>query len=130
MSGDEKTRTGGTLPYLVLAKLVALGHIAFAAFAILGGFLVARYVWLFWPHMLAFAWSFATLAFDWGCPVTPLEKSLLQRAGAPSYREGFVQHYLTRTTYSQQQSRRLHILLSAALVLANELIYHFVVGLI
>ncbi len=130
MAQNSGARTRSGLAYLLLAKLVAFGHTAFSVFALFGGLLVARFGWVFWPHMVAFAWAFGTLAFDWGCPVTPFEKSLLERAGAPVYQEGFVQHYLTRTALSEDRARQLHVLLAIALGLANLLIYHFVVGAI
>ena len=109
--------------YLVLAKVVAALHFTYAVFAALGGLLVSRFSLLIWLHLPALFWALGTLALDWGCPVTPLEKSLLQRAGAVSYDEGFVQHYILRTHYSRSGARRIHTLLAVVLLLFNVVVY-------
>lgn len=84
---------------------------------------------LLWTHIPALVWSIGTLSFDWGCPVTPLEKFLRERAGESSYEEGFVQHYVTRTTLSGGDARRLHVLLALALLVINVFAYRSRLGL-
>jgi len=115
--------------YLFFARIVAAFHIAYALFAAFGGLLVPRFPLVMWPHLVALVWAFGTLTLDWGCPVTPLEKSLRERAGATSYEEGFVQHYILRTHYSRAGARRIHTLLAIALLLFNVLVYQRVFGL-
>lgn len=123
------TETMSTAAYLYLARIVAVLHIAFAIFALFGGFVTSRAPALLWPHLASAAWAFGTLAFDWGCPVTPLEKYLRGRAGTASYDGGFVQHYLTRTAYSGKRSQRLHALLALMLLAINLFAYRARLGL-
>lgn len=98
-------------------------HLLFSAFAVTGAFLVPVYPWLFWPHVIAVVWSVGTLAFDWGCPLTPWEKQLTMRAGREAYSEGFLQHYILRTNHSPSDSRRVHIIMAIVLLLFNAGIY-------
>ena len=116
------------MPFLFFARVVAAVHLAFALFAAFGGFLVQRFPLLMWPQLAALVWCLGTLALDWGCPVTPWEKSLRERAGTPSYDEGFVKKYLLRTHYSRSGARRIHTLLAIALLLFNVLVYQRVFG--
>ena len=109
--------------YLILAKAVAAIHLLFSAFAVTGAFVVPFFPYLLWPHLVAVAWSVGTLAFDWGCPLTPWEKRLTERAGRDAYAEGFLQHYIFRTQRSPADSRRMHIYMAIALLLFNAAIY-------
>lgn len=126
---EDQTENGTRTGYLALARLVAAFHGAYSVYAMLGGFLARRFPALLWPHIAAAAWAFGTLAFDWGCPVTPLEKLLRERAGTSSYEEGFVQHYFTRTTLSPKDARRLHVLLALALLVVNAFAYRSRLGI-
>ncbi|MBA3646436.1 MAG: DUF2784 domain-containing protein [Gemmatimonadaceae bacterium] len=107
----------------MLARAVATAHGLFAVFAVFGGFLIARLPWVIWPHVAAVLWTLGTLALDWGCPLTPLEKSLRSRAGAPSFDVGFVQHYIMRTDYTRTAARRLHVLLAIVVFTFNIFVY-------
>lgn len=127
MRASDST-SGPRAAALFLARLVALVHIAYAVFAALGGLLVLRYRWLMWPQLIGLFWALGTLMLDWGCPLTPLEKSLRQRAGAPSYETGFVQHYFLRTNYSRAGARRIHALLAIAILLFNVLVYQRIIS--
>jgi polyferredoxin len=109
--------------YLLRARLVAAAHFAFSIFAVSGALLVAVFPLLLWVHLVAVFWAAGTLAFDWNCPLTPLEKRLRLRAGVPSYDTGFVQHYFLRTSDSPSEARRVHVLLSLALLFFNVLVY-------
>ena len=129
--GDsDKQIVPAAVRYLRLARLVAFVHIGYALFAALGGLLVLRYRWLLWPHLVALFWALGTLSLDWGCPLTPLEKSLRERAGVPSYEPGFVQHYFLRTNYSESAARRVHLLLALVILLVNVLVYDLIFHLI
>jgi hypothetical protein len=110
-------------PYLLFARVINSIHIAFALFAAFGGLLVLRFPLLMWPQLAALFWSLGTLALDWGCPVTPWEKSLRIRGGGTSYDEGFVQHYFLRTNYSRVGARRIHTLLALVLLIFNVWVY-------
>ncbi len=116
-------QAAGNRRYHLLANIVAVLHFAFVAFALAGGFFVRDRPILRALHILAVAWSFCTLAFDWGCPLTPMEKRFRATAGAPAFEEGFIQHYILRTSYTEQKSRAIHIFLAVVIVAINVLIY-------
>jgi Protein of Unknown function (DUF2784). len=109
--------------YLLRARLVAAAHFAFSIFAVFGALLVRAFPFLLWVHLAAVLWAAGTLAFDWSCPLTPLEKELRARAGVSSYDSGFVQHYFLRTSHSPTEARRVHVLLSLALLTFNVFLY-------
>ena len=57
----------------LLADAVLLLHLAFVAFAVLGGLLALRWRWLPWLHLPALGWA-AFVEFSGRiCPLTPLE---------------------------------------------------------
>ena len=63
------------------ADAVAVIHLLFVAFAVLGGLLALRWHWVAWLHLPALAWG-ATVEFTgWICPLTPLENSLRSAGG-------------------------------------------------
>lgn len=53
-----------------LARFIIAIHAAYVAFVVFGGLLVIRWPVLIWVHVTAVAWAFATLALDFGCPLT------------------------------------------------------------
>jgi hypothetical protein len=114
---------GSPMSYLWRARLVAAAHMAFSVFAVFGGLMIRVFPVLLWPHVAAVLWGAGTLAFDWSCPLTPLEKRLRVQAGIPSYDTGFVQHYFLRTRHSPRQAQRVHALLALALLSFNVLVY-------
>jgi hypothetical protein len=114
--------------YRLLARLVVAIHVAYVAFVVFGGLLVVRGPSLMWVHIVAVVWAFATLAFDCGCPVTPLEKILWRLGGVEPYAEGFVQHHILGWRFSPEHSRRNHIILGVLLVLWNVVIYSLILA--
>lgn len=112
--------------YRALARLVVLVHAVYVAFVVFGGFLVLRWPALMWAHIAAVVWAFGTLAFDFGCPLTPWEKALWRRGGREPYPEGFLQHHILRSRFSAEHSRRNHTVLGILAVLLNLIIYWFV----
>lgn len=67
--------------YHVLAELVIIVHLLFAAFGVFGVLLVYRWPKLMWAHIPAVLWSVLVNACQWICPLTPLELALRELAG-------------------------------------------------
>lgn len=81
------------------ADAVVLLHLAFIAFAMLGGVSVAWRPCIAWLHLPAAAWG-AWIEFSGAiCPLTPLENHLRRMAGASGYAGGFVERYLIPVIY-------------------------------
>ena len=80
--------------YARAADLVVFVHVAFIAFAVLGGYATWRWPRLVWVHLPAVAVIGLLFAFGADCPFTYLEKYLRRQAGEAVYRDGFVAHYL------------------------------------
>ncbi|MDB4892418.1 MAG: hypothetical protein JWL61_4273 [Gemmatimonadetes bacterium] len=111
------------MTYRALARAVAALHVAFVLFVVLGSLLVLRWPGLLWLHLLAVLWAAATLAFDLGCPLTPLEKSFWRQGGREPYPEGFLQHHVLRTLASPEHSRRNHVAIGVGVLVLNVVVY-------
>lgn len=114
------------MPYALFADTVLLLHLAFIAFAVLGGLLVLRWRRAAWLHLPALAWG-AFIEFSGGiCPLTPLENALRAAAGRAVYSQGFVERYLVPLIYPGELTRELQFVLGGALVGINLAIYGLV----
>jgi hypothetical protein len=110
----------------LLADTVLLLHLAFIAFAVLGGLLVLRWRRAAWLHLPALAWG-VFIEFSGGiCPLTPLENALRAAAGRAVYSQGFVERYLVPLIYPGELTRELQFVLGGALVGINLAIYGLV----
>ncbi len=87
---------------LVAAVLVAIVHMAFLAYLVLGGFLALRRFALLWPSLGATAWSIWITLADRDCPLTTLEKWLLVQGGRTPYEGSYISHYLHDVLYPAQ----------------------------
>jgi hypothetical protein len=87
---------------VVAAGLVALVHMGFLAYIVFGGFLgLRRLAWL-WPSIAATLYSaYVTLA-SFTCPLTTLEKWLLEAGGRVPYEGSFIAQYLHGVLYPAQ----------------------------
>lgn len=107
----------------LLADAVLILHLAFVLFVIGGGVLVLKWPKLGWVHLPVALWG---VIVEWAglvCPLTPLENSLRQQAGAAGYGGGFIEHYIAATLYPQSLTRSIQLLLGAGVLLVNGLIY-------
>lgn len=110
--------------FRALAVFVAAFHLAYVAFVLLGVFFVRDHPVLLALHVLAVGWAAGTMAFDWGCPVTPLEKRLWRLGGREPYETGFLNRYVLRQRNpTPQQSRRTHASLGYGIAALNLLLY-------
>lgn len=114
------------MPCALLADTVVLLHLAFIAFAVLGGLLVLRWHRAAWLHLPALAWG-AFIEFSGGiCPLTPLENALRSAAGGAVYSQGFIERYIVPLIYPGELTRELQFVLGGTLVAINVAIYGLV----
>ncbi len=90
--------------YKLLADLVLLVHLAFIIFVIFGGLLAIKNVKWAWLHAPAAVWAGLVEFAGWICPLTPLENWLCSRAGASTYQDSFIAHYLFPLIYPTELS--------------------------
>ncbi len=87
---------------VVAATVVAVVHMAFLAYIVFGGFLALRWPRLLWPSIGTVLYSsYVTLA-SFTCPLTTLEKWLLEVGGGVPYEGSFIAHYLHDILYPAQ----------------------------
>lgn len=112
--------------YAWLADLVIGVHFLFIVFAVAGGALALRWRWIPWLHLPALVWG-ATVEFTgWVCPLTPLENALRRAAGAATYTQGFVEHYLMPLIYPAGLTREWQWVLGGLLLVINAAVYALV----
>jgi hypothetical protein len=87
---------------LVTAVVVACLHMAFLVYMVIGGPLALYRFPLIWPSIAVTVYSFYVTLTDFTCPVTTLEKWLLEKAGRTPYQGSFTAHYLRGTLYPAQ----------------------------
>ena len=107
---------------LAADAVVAL-HVAFIAFACLGGMLAWRRVGYALLHLPALAWAAYVEFTGRLCPLTPLENQLRRRAGEAGYEGGFVEHYVMPVLYPVGLTPETQAWLGAFLVALNIAIY-------
>jgi hypothetical protein len=112
----------------VLADGVLVAHLGFIVFVVAGGLLALRWRWMPALHLPAAAWGVFVETTGRVCPLTPLENALRRAAGQAGYAGGFVEHYLVPLVYPATLTPRLQGWLAAGVVLANVLVYAWVLA--
>jgi hypothetical protein len=112
--------------YRWLADLVVVVHALFVVFAVLGGALVLWRPWIAWLHLPAAVWAVLIEFFGWICPLTPLENALRARAGAATYSDGFISHYVLRALYPAGLTPEIQWVLGGIALGVNILMYTLV----
>jgi hypothetical protein len=107
----------------ILADLLVVLHLAFAAFVIFGGFLVWKWRWVVYAHPLALAWGIWVETSGQICPLTPLEIHLRRLAGEAGYRGGFLEHYVLALLYPPGLTRTDQWVLAVLLLAVNIVAY-------
>ncbi len=112
--------------YRAFADFVVVVHLAFIVFVVLGGLFALR--WRLGPvvHLPAALWGVYIELSGGLCPLTPLENKLRQAAGSAGYSGGFVEHYVVPIVYPAALSEQLQIVLASLVIVANTLVYSFV----
>lgn len=112
--------------FTVLADATLVLHLAFIAFIVLGGLLVARWPRAVLMHLPAAAWGVLIEVGGWTCPLTPLENWLRLRAGQQGYSGSFVEQYLLPVIYPEALTRNVQLVLAAVVLVVNVAVYAFV----
>lgn len=109
---------------LVAATAVVLVHMAFLAYVVFGGFLgLRRLAWL-WPSIATVLYAaFVTLA-SYTCPLTTLEKWLLEAGGRVPYEESFIAHYLHDVLYPAQYERAAWLITTGIALISYAVVLH------
>ena len=116
--------------YGLLADLVLVAHLAFVGFVVFGGFLVLRWRRLAWIHVPVALWGAAIVVTGFMCPLTPLENRLQQLGGRAGYQGGFIEHYITSVLYPDGLTRQAQLVLGAAVLALNLVVYWRVVAVV
>ena len=109
--------------YNVSATALALLHLAFILFVLVGGFAVLRWPKLAWVHVPAAVWGVMIEFAGWWCPLTKWENQLLRAAGRAGYDTGFVNHYIMPIIYPAGLTRGLEIAIGVFVLALNLAIY-------
>lgn len=109
------------------ADLVLLLHLAFIAFALLGGALGRRWRWMPLAHLPAAAWGFFVELSGRACPLTELENTLRTRAGEAGYQGSFIENHLLGVIYPEGLTRETQYVLAATVLVVNMAIYIWVI---
>ncbi|MEK0362414.1 DUF2784 domain-containing protein [Pseudomonas sp. CBC3] len=110
------------------ADAVLLLHLGFIIFVLLGGLLVAWKRGFLVLHLPAVAWGIFVELTGGYCPLTHWENLLRRLAGSAGYEASFVEHYLLPLIYPDWLSVPVQYLLAAVVLLANVLIYGWLVA--
>ena len=102
--------------YQALADAVMVVHLAFIVFIAAGGLLAWRWPKLVWVHLPAVAWGVGIITIGYECPLTPLEKFFMRRAGDDAYAGGFVDRYVEGVIYPEELTPVLRGVAAAAVV--------------
>ena len=113
------------MAFRLAADVVLVIHLAFIAFVVLGGLLVARRPVLAWIHLPAAAWGAYVEITGKVCPLTYLENRMRLRAGEAGYTESFVEHYLLPVIYPGGLTRGMQVTLAAIVIVINVGIYSY-----
>jgi hypothetical protein len=117
------------MPFLLLADLVLLLHLAFVAFAAFGGLLVLRRPKILWLHLPALLWGVLVQWADWICPLTPLENRLRLMGGGEAYAGGFIERLVSGILYPDNLTLELRHVLGIALIAVNVAVYAYVLAM-
>lgn len=108
---------------VVAADTVLVLHVAFAAFAIGGAFLLyvdPQYAMLHVPVVL---WVSVVNLAKWTCPLTPLEQWLRTESGRESYEGSWTRRYCEPIIRPFGMPRRLELVAGISILAWNGMVY-------
>jgi uncharacterized membrane protein (DUF485 family) len=110
--------------YQLAADFIVLLHFAFIVFVLFGGFMVFKWRWLAWIQVPAATWGALISLIGWTCPLTPMENSFRQAAGAGDvYNGGFIDRYLVTLVYPDGATREMAIAMGIVVIAINLAVY-------
>ncbi len=109
--------------YRILADIVVILHFLFVFFALFGAILAIHWRKLIWIQVPAALWAMAVEFGNLACPLTPVEKWLIEKAGLAAYRGSFVEHHILSVLYPGQLGAGLRAALGLIVLLVNVGIY-------
>ena len=112
--------------YALSANLLALLHLVFISFVLLGGLLSLFWGWMPWLHLPAVIWGAIIEYRRWTCPLTPLEQKLRHASGGPTYSGSFIGHYFRFLIYPAPKMINIPVLLGSFVVVINVLVYGWI----
>jgi hypothetical protein len=81
------------------AQVVSSVHLGWVLFTIFGAFFCFRRPLMKWVHLAVMAYGVAIELGGWICPLTYLEKHLLDQAGVGGYEGDFITHVIRVLIY-------------------------------
>jgi hypothetical protein len=111
------------MAWRILADLLVVLHLAFAAFVVFGGFLAWKWRCAIFAHLPALAWGFWVEISGQICPLTPLENHWRHLAGQAGYQGGFLEHYLLPILYPPGLTPADQWVLAVLLLVINLIAY-------
>ena len=114
--------------YELAADLTLIVHFAFIIFVVFGGILFLISTKIIYVHIPALIWGIYIELTHSICPLTHLENWFLQKANLKTYSEGFIQNYLVPIVYPKNLTEDLQTYLAIALIVANIIMYGFVIS--
>ena len=109
--------------YGILADIVAILHFLFVLFALFGAIFAARWKRMAWIQIPSAIWAMAVEFGHLPCPLTPVEKWLIEREGIEAYRGSFVEHHILSLLYPGEIGTGTRIALGLVVLLFNFGIY-------
>jgi hypothetical protein len=107
----------------LLADLVITLHLAFIAFAVLGGFLAWRWRPVVFAQLPALAWGAWIELSGHICPLTPIENLLRHKAGDAGYHGNVIDDYIVPLIYPIGLTQSVQYWLAGFLVVINLIAY-------
>ena len=111
--------------YGFIADAIAILHLVFVIFVVLGVLAVIRWPRFAWLHIPAVLWAAYVETTGSSCPLTPWETEYRELAGEPAYSGDFVGNYILPMLYPDGLTREVQIGLGLAVLAGNGLVYWF-----
>ena len=114
--------------YRVLADAVLLIHLGFIIFVVVGGFLVARWPRVMWPHLATVTWGAVVEFTPASCPLTPIEVYFRTLGGQAGYEGTFIDRYVTSLIYPDAGGYGTQVAFGILAIVINVAVYAKVLG--